>query len=185
MGTIANKLSRLNTVKNNIKNAIINKGVSVSSSDTFSSYSSKIGSIVNLVGQSKSASITSNGSTSVTPSSGYNGLTNVSISTNVPQGARHFGVFCANYGSGPDLSASGSFILPANRTGFALAITTTQGNVEFSCSEGTNVELIESVVDGIRYSSHYWQLPARTYDRTITMNISAGQGRHLVGYYGY
>lgn len=45
MGTIAEKLNYLNTTKANIKNAIIEKGVSVSDNDTFRSYATKISDI--------------------------------------------------------------------------------------------------------------------------------------------
>lgn len=45
MGTIAEKLTYLNGTKTAIKNAIINKGVAVSDTDTFRSYASKIESI--------------------------------------------------------------------------------------------------------------------------------------------
>lgn len=43
--TIADKLSNLNTIKNNIKNAIMQKGVNVAESDTFASYAQKIAEI--------------------------------------------------------------------------------------------------------------------------------------------
>ena len=45
MGTIADKLNYLNTTKMNIKNAIIEKGVEVSDSDTFRDYATKISDI--------------------------------------------------------------------------------------------------------------------------------------------
>lgn len=45
MGTIAEKLTYLNETKNAIKEAIVNKGVSVNDSDTFRSYADKISSI--------------------------------------------------------------------------------------------------------------------------------------------
>jgi hypothetical protein len=45
MGTISDKLSYLADTKNDIKQAIIDKGVSVSNSDTFRSYASKIAGI--------------------------------------------------------------------------------------------------------------------------------------------
>lgn len=45
MGTIADKLTYLNATKAAIKNAIVNKGVSVSDTDTFRSYADKIASI--------------------------------------------------------------------------------------------------------------------------------------------
>ena len=43
--TIADKLTNLNTIKNNIKNAIVQKGVDVSDADTFASYAQKIAEI--------------------------------------------------------------------------------------------------------------------------------------------
>ena len=45
MGTTSKKLQKILTTKENIKQAIINKGVNVSDSDTFSSYASKISQI--------------------------------------------------------------------------------------------------------------------------------------------
>ena len=45
MGTISDKLNKLIQTKTDIKNAIIGKGISVSDSDTFSSYASKISQI--------------------------------------------------------------------------------------------------------------------------------------------
>lgn len=45
MGTVADKLNKVLSTKTDIKNAIIEKGVAVSDSDTFASYSDKIRSI--------------------------------------------------------------------------------------------------------------------------------------------
>lgn len=45
MGTVADKLNKLITTKNNIKNAIVSKGVTINDSDTFSSYAEKISQI--------------------------------------------------------------------------------------------------------------------------------------------
>ena len=45
MGTITDKLNKLAETKSAIKTAIVNKGVSISDSDTFASYASKIASI--------------------------------------------------------------------------------------------------------------------------------------------
>lgn len=58
MGTIAEKMNYLNTTKTNIKNAIIEKGVSVSDNDTFRSYASKIADIEPTLG---TKTITANG----------------------------------------------------------------------------------------------------------------------------
>lgn len=53
MGTIADKLNYLNTTKANIKNAIIEKGVEVSDSDTFRDYATKIADISSGSGPSE------------------------------------------------------------------------------------------------------------------------------------
>ena len=45
MGTVADKLNKVLSTKTDIKNAIIEKGVAVSDSDTFASYGNKIRSI--------------------------------------------------------------------------------------------------------------------------------------------
>lgn len=53
MGTIADKLTYLNATKAAIKNAIVNKGVSVADTDTFRSYADKIASIETGGGDNK------------------------------------------------------------------------------------------------------------------------------------
>ena len=45
MGTITDKLNKLAETKSAIKTAIVNKGVSISDTDTFASYADKISSI--------------------------------------------------------------------------------------------------------------------------------------------
>ena len=45
MGTITDKLNKLAETKSAIKTAIVNKGVSISDTDTFASYADKINSI--------------------------------------------------------------------------------------------------------------------------------------------
>lgn len=84
MGTLAEKLEYLKGSKAAIKQAIINKGVSVADTDTFRSYADKIGTIKtggNL--QAKSQTITTNTTTTIKPDSGYDGLSSVAITTNV------------------------------------------------------------------------------------------------------
>ena len=56
MGNISDKLNKLIQTKADIKNAIINKGISVNDSEPFSSYASKISQIQ---GQIPSANINS------------------------------------------------------------------------------------------------------------------------------
>lgn len=61
MGTITDKLNKLAETKSAIKTAIVNKGVSISDSDTFASYADKIGSIEGGSSLPDAVFITSNG----------------------------------------------------------------------------------------------------------------------------
>ena len=87
--SIASEISRLLQAKADIKIAIEGKGVTVSGSATLDDYSDLIdaiqqGSEPNL--QSKSVSITENGTTTVEPDTGYDGLSDVNVSVNVQGG---------------------------------------------------------------------------------------------------
>ena len=87
MGKTVDKLNYLLGTKEAIRDAIENKGVEVSDSDTFRSYADKIEAIETgepINNQEKSISITSNGTRTVTPDTGYTGLSKVTIQTNVP-----------------------------------------------------------------------------------------------------
>lgn len=89
MATIAENLQRIETAKSDIRTAIINKGVDVPSGDTIDSYASKIDSIstgTNLkLKDVQSATYTANGSYSILPDSGYDGMAKVNVEVNVPQ----------------------------------------------------------------------------------------------------
>ena len=78
MGTISDKLSYLNNTKKNIKQAIINKGVTVSDTDTFRSYANKINSIqTGIEPKLQEKSVYENGI--ITPDYGYDGLSKVTV----------------------------------------------------------------------------------------------------------
>lgn len=89
MATIAENLQRIETAKSDIRTAIIGKGVDVPSGDTIDTYATKIGSIstgTNLkIKDVQSASYTANGSYSILPDSGYDGMAKVNVEVNVPQ----------------------------------------------------------------------------------------------------
>lgn len=89
MATIAENLQRIETAKSDIRTAIIGKGVDVPSGDTIDTYATKIGSISTgstlKLKDIQSASYTSNGSYSIFPDSGYDGMAKVDVEVNVPQ----------------------------------------------------------------------------------------------------
>lgn len=89
MATIAENLQRIETAKSDIRTAIIGKGVDVPSGDTIDTYAAKIGSISTgstlKLKDIQSASYTSNGSYSILPDSGYDGMSKVDVEVNVPQ----------------------------------------------------------------------------------------------------
>lgn len=89
MATIAENLQRIETAKSDIRTAIINKGVDVPSGDTIDTYAAKIDSISTgstlKLKDIQSASYTANGSYSILPDSGYDGMAKVDVEVNVPQ----------------------------------------------------------------------------------------------------
>lgn len=88
MATIAENLQRIETAKSDIRTAIIGKGVDVPSGDTIDTYAAKIGSISTgstlKLKDIQSASYTANGSYSILPDSGYDGMAKVNVEVNVP-----------------------------------------------------------------------------------------------------
>ena len=86
--SIATQISALQTDKNNIANAITTKGGTVSSGDGFDNFASDILTIPTGGGgqtQTKSLSVTQNGSYTVLPDTGYT-LSEVDVSVSVPGG---------------------------------------------------------------------------------------------------
>lgn len=92
MATIAENLQRIETAKSDIRTAIINKGVDVPSGDTIDTYAAKIDTISTgttlKLKDIQSASYTANGSYSILPDSGYDGMAKVDVEVNVPNGLK-------------------------------------------------------------------------------------------------
>lgn len=130
MGTISDKLTYLANVKQTIKNAIINKGQTIEDTDTFASYADKINDISTTPNlQAKSQTITSNGSTSITADSDYDGLSKVTVTTNVQRALTSSNSFAyqTSYGSGT-VSMSKTFSFPAGYTYGVLVVQVHQAN---------------------------------------------------------
>jgi len=81
MGTIAEKLNYLNTTKTNIKNAIIAKGVTVETTDTFRDYATRISEITD--GSVEELTVTENGTYT-----GTEGVTYNPVNVNLPLGSK-------------------------------------------------------------------------------------------------
>lgn len=83
MFTIQDYIDSLNRDKASLVANLTTKGVSASDSETFTTLVPKVLDIITPNLQSKSETITSNTTTLIEPESGYNGLSSVSITTNV------------------------------------------------------------------------------------------------------
>ena len=83
MFTIQDYIDSLNRDKESLVANLTTKGISCSDSETFTTLVPKVLDIVTPNLQSKSETITANTTTLIEPESGYNGLSSVSITTNV------------------------------------------------------------------------------------------------------
>lgn len=89
MSTVAEEIQRLKQAKSDIKASIINKGVAVDDAATLDAYPALIDSIQTgggageLTLQEKTISIAANTTTEVVPDEGYDGMTKVTVTTNV------------------------------------------------------------------------------------------------------
>ena len=145
--SIANEISRLQQAKADIKSSIENKGVIVPETAKLDDYPDYIddiqqGSTPNL--QSKSVSITANGTTNVTADTGYDGLSDVAITTNVSGGG----------GGGPNytLLASKEFSISTTSTS-----STKVGEIDVGQSIYTNQKMIYvRIRDKAGYRSGYF-----------------------------
>lgn len=83
MFTIQDYIDSLNRDKESLVENLTTKGVSASDSETFTTLVPKVLDITSVNNQSKSTTITSNTTTTITPDEGYTGLSSISITTNV------------------------------------------------------------------------------------------------------
>ena len=117
--SVNTQLDRLKNAKAAIKTAIEGKGVTVPSATKLDEMAPLIESITPTL-QSKSVTITSNGTINISPDSGYDGLSEARVNVNVKGSAKTCSI---------DLSVSGYAYMP----GFSCLQLNPQGNiVDFS-----------------------------------------------------
>lgn len=181
MGTTAEKLNHLKQTKEKIKTAIENRGVTVADTDTFRSYADKIDDIVVSKTQAKTLSVTENKTYTVTPdtASGYNGLSNVTVTANV-SGGKLGGNFQYNYynTSASNNSQTYNISIPANKQ-YAIIVfvinsqsNTPKGTLEVT-SKPSNITL--SAIGSSNGHREHGSVNVTTYCylATKTSNISS------------
>lgn len=83
MFTIQDYIDSLNRDKESLVANLTTKGITCSDSETFTTLVPKVLDITSVNNQSKTATITSNTTTTITPDTGYTGLSSVEVTTNV------------------------------------------------------------------------------------------------------
>lgn len=196
MGTTAEKLNHLKQTKEEIKTAIKNKGVTVADTDTFRSYADKIDDIVVSKTQAKTLSVTENTTTTITPdtASGYNGLSNVTITTNVKTALDKDTNVKFNYNL--EASKTQTWTVPASATQAIITYilccdyqgqSATAGTPTCDASGGTLTQLNKSNVDSNeRHLPYTWKLTKNAgATATVTLRASYYNGANYGHRFGF
>ena len=140
--SIQDKLNYLEGTKSAIKEAITNKGVQVSDSDTFRSYATKISAIVTEPTLQEKSVTPSASSQTITPDEGYDGLSSVSVSgdsnlvaENIKKDVSIFGVNGSYEGSGGGSTDYNVYVQnsePTSKNGVWIKNSSSSNNVYFS-----------------------------------------------------
>lgn len=202
MGSIAEKLEYLNETKTQIKTALTNKGITIADTDTFRSYADKIANLKTTPTlQAKSQTITTNTTTTITPDSGYDGLSQVSITTNVAGGTLSVPAITLTN----DSNLSKSVTLNANKTGvlvfhYASALhwyykisvagtkiverrgTSDVGTINYVASGWTSRNIIKYPTGTDVEVTDILLIPASSSARTIAMEASSQYGGRFSWY---
>ena len=195
MGSISEKLEYLNETKEEIKTAIKNKGVTIADTDTFRSYANKIANLKTTPTlQAKSQTITTNTTTTITPDSGYDGLSKVTVTTNIKTELVNNTNVRFNYNL--EASKTQTWTVPASATQAIITYvlccdyqggSATDGTPTCSVSGGTLTKLNTSNVDNNeRHRPYTWKLTKNAgATATVTLRASYYNGANYGHRFGF
>lgn len=152
MFTIQDYIDSLNRDKESLVANLTTKGISASDSETFTTLVPKVLDIISVNNQSKSTTITSNTTTTITPDEGYTGLSSVEVTTNVALDLSEY--FTSSISNGSQYTSGILSMIkkiPANTT-----VNGTNLSYAFNRFKGTIIPLLDtSNVTNMSYMFYY------------------------------
>lgn len=154
MFTIQDYIDSLNRDKESLVANLTTKGISASDTETFTTLVPKVLDIISVNNQSKTATITSNTTTTITPDEGYTGLSSVEVTTNVALDLSEYFTNTLEYNSSTNQGSAKNMVktIPSNTivngTNLKYAFYQFRGLTSLPIIDTSNVTDMEGMCNG-------------------------------------